>query len=226
MNKKNIIIVIAIIFSSVFKSENLFAQMIIKEVIAVYKSKIDNRIISEKEFQSFKGRHIFHKFIKGKKGGKDTILITPPKPLKKLSKKIIDKKAPLFSVTDLYGNNYDLDKLKGKVIVINFWFVACPPCIQEIPELNNIVASYQNNPNIIFLAFAKDTEELLGKFLSHTEFDYSIIANSKNIAKEYGVYAYPTHVIINKKGQITFNKVGFDEKGLSELKIQIDKVLK
>jgi hypothetical protein len=55
-----------------------------------------------------------------------------------------------FSAVDINGNEYSLDELKGKIIVMNFWFVECKPCIMKMPELNEIVEMYKNNEDVIF----------------------------------------------------------------------------
>ena len=60
-----------------------------------------------------------------------------------LNNEFIGKPALPFSVTDLLGNAYSIDKLKGKLIVINFWFVECKPCIMEMPDLNKLVEKYK-----------------------------------------------------------------------------------
>ncbi|WP_162843293.1 TlpA family protein disulfide reductase [Ichthyenterobacterium magnum] len=205
-----------------------YSQISIVEVKAVYKSKTDGRIIPESEFQTYRGRHIFHKYIKGKNGAQDTIIITPPKVnLNKTNKEtllsLVGQSLKPFKVTDLYGNTYDSNKLKGKTIVMNFWFVACPPCIQEIPELNKLAESY--NSNVVFIAFAKDTEVLLGKFLSKTRFEYNIIPNAGNISKLYNIYAYPTHIVIDKHGQISYTSVGLNKNSLEQLETEITNAL-
>ena len=46
---------------------------------------------------------------------------------------LIGKEALPFTATDIAGNNYTLESLKGKIIVINFWFVECKPCVMEMP---------------------------------------------------------------------------------------------
>lgn len=56
---------------------------------------------------------------------------------------LVDTVAPPFSVTDINGNEYSLESLKGKIIVLNFWFVECKPCVQEMPELNELVEIYK-----------------------------------------------------------------------------------
>jgi len=48
---------------------------------------------------------------------------------------------------------YSLSSLKGKIFVINFWFLECKPCVIEIPELNKIVEKHKSE-EVLFLAFA------------------------------------------------------------------------
>lgn len=213
-----------------FTGYQSYSQITIQEIKAVYKSKEDGRIISEKEFQSYRGRHITHRLVKGKNGAMDTILISPPKVNLQASKaqrftRLAGRNMPHFSITDLYGNKIDSKKLTGKTIVMNFWFVACPPCILEIPELNKLVTDYENNDEVVFLAFAKDTPELLGKFLSKTSFDYIILPNANDIAKKINVYAYPSHIVIDKKGRIQYLSVGFENKSIQTLRSMIEKSL-
>src|ERR1700721_19361 len=64
--------------------------------------------------------------------------------------------APDFSLTSLDGKSYKLGELKGKTIVLNFWFTACMPCREEMPGLNELVKSYQNDRNVVFIAITFD----------------------------------------------------------------------
>ena len=51
---------------------------------------------------------------------------------------LLNKPAPDFTLKDLTGKKWRLSQLKGKTVVLNFWFTTCPPCIQEIPDLNEL----------------------------------------------------------------------------------------
>src|SRR5438874_11305472 len=42
------------------------------------------------------------------------------------------------------------EELAGKVVVFNFWFINCPPCRMEIPELNAIANQYKNDKEVVF----------------------------------------------------------------------------
>jgi peroxiredoxin len=50
--------------------------------------------------------------------------------------------APNFEATTLDNKRIELSKLKGQVVVINFWFTRCQPCIEEMPGFNKLVESY------------------------------------------------------------------------------------
>lgn len=225
--KRGYYLLLLLLFYNMFAAKS---QISIREIKAIYKSKVDGRIISEKEFQTFRGTHIYHKKVKGVKGGRDTIYITPPKINKEKLKSAafksqIGKKAKAFNATDIYGNDVQFSDLKGKVIVLNFWFVACPPCILEMPELNKLVEEYEQNKSIVFIGLALDSKNHLGKFLSHTDFDYQIIPNSKKIAKQFKVGAYPSHIIIDKKGIVRYASIGFENGSIDKLKSAIKKAM-
>lgn len=117
------------------------------------------------------------------------------------------KSAPGFEVKALDAETLHLDDLKGKVVVLNFWYIACAPCQVEIPGLNKLVEEFKSE-GVVFIGFALDDESHLREFLQKTPFKYKIVSGSSSISKQYGVSAYPTHVIINKQGLVEFTITG------------------
>lgn len=121
--------------------------------------------------------------------------------------------APDFTLTDIYGNVYTNDNLLGKIVVFNFWGIWCKPCVKEIPQLNKLAILYSNRDDIIFLAVSSDSEKSLKKFIKKTEFEYNQIsykANLKLSAKlmNLGMLAVPTHVVLDKRGNVVFRFLG------------------
>ncbi|GAB5522619.1 MAG: hypothetical protein Roseis2KO_04910 [Roseivirga sp.] len=110
---------------------------------------------------------------------------------------------PEFSVEDLEGKTVNLADMEGKVVVLNFWYVSCKPCVKEMPELNAIVEKYKNE-DVVFLAFATDKAPAVEQFLTSRTFNYRIIPRARHISKKFGVYAYPSHYVIDKKGIVRF----------------------
>jgi thiol-disulfide isomerase/thioredoxin len=130
-----------------------------------------------------------------------------------------------FNETDINGNRYKTKDLKGKVIVLNFWFINCPPCKMEIPELNELVAAYKENKDVIFIAIALDEKYEIKEFLKRSPFNYNIIDRGTSLASSYRVTSFPTHVVIDKEGKIKFHTMGLAKNTVHWLKKSIEEVL-
>lgn len=109
---------------------------------------------------------------------------------------------------DIAGVKFDFKADTGKVVVFNFWFINCPPCKQEIPELNELVEKYKQNKDVVFIAIALDDNYALKDFLKAMPFNYNIVGDGRYYAEKYGVKSYPTHVIVGKDGLIKFSTIG------------------
>lgn len=131
-----------------------------------------------------------------------------PKPAETTAFKT-GKKFDAFSAYDMNGSLVDTKQLKGKVLVINFWFTTCPPCKAERPYLNQIVDDYKSDPNVVFIAVALDPKELLEPYLKEHEFKYTVIPGGKKIADSYDIPGYPTQVIVDKEGKVAFHAVSY-----------------
>lgn len=138
---------------------------------------------------------------------KEEMAATLPKP--RSSEVFRDgEKFRFDKMKDLNGNKYDFKTDVGKVVVFNFWFINCPPCKQEIPELNALVAKYKENKDIVFIAIALDDAYALKDFLKLSPFNYNVIPDGRFYSDKHGVKAYPTHVVVGKDGLIKFSTIG------------------
>jgi thiol-disulfide isomerase/thioredoxin len=120
--------------------------------------------------------------------------------------KILNQPAPDFSLTDVDGKTWSLADLKGKIIVLNFWFTTCMPCIDEMPKLNLIKKKYADK--VVFLAFGLNDSGTIKAFLKNHPFDYTLFPETKAIGQAYHVAGYPTSMVIDTKGVIRFLQAG------------------
>jgi peroxiredoxin len=134
--------------------------------------------------------------------------------------------APGFRATELDGSPVDLQALRGKVVVLNFWFINCAPCKLEIPALNQLVAHYRERDDVVFLGLATDAAAPLKTFLRGTRFDYRIVPAASDMAEDYGVRVFPTHVLIDRQGRLAAMLTGGNEKRHEDLIPLIDRLLK
>lgn len=110
---------------------------------------------------------------------------------------------PEFDFRDLEGNSINASTVKDKYLLIKCWFIACKPCIAEMPELNEFKKKYEQRGDVEFVSLAIDDAEPLRKFLTKREFNYSVIPQQGDfMADEVGVNTYPTHIIVGKDGLI------------------------
>lgn len=139
---------------------------------------------------------------------------SPFAPLDML-KELVGCQAPDFSVETIDGETISLSELTGSVIVMNFWFMGCKPCIEEMPLLNDLVEKYQNDKKIIFLSFARDSkEDIVAKFLPKYDFKYEIVSGKYDITRKYCVQPNPVHFVIDRSGKVvltSFDSVAKDD---------------
>jgi thiol-disulfide isomerase/thioredoxin len=120
---------------------------------------------------------------------------------------------------------YNLKDLAGKVVVLNFWFINCSPCRMEIPHLNKMTETYKDRDDVVFLAVALDEAYDLKQFLKEMPFNYGIVDGGRYIASQYGITSYPTHVVLDKEGKVTFHTSGYGMGTVPWLKKSIDAAL-
>jgi thiol-disulfide isomerase/thioredoxin len=119
------------------------------------------------------------------------------------------QKPESFRAYDFEGKRVELKDLVGKIVVLNFWFIGCPPCRMEIPELNKIAGQYANDPDVVFVAIGLDKRSNIKDFIKENPFNYRLVANGFDQANIYGVNLYPTNVVIDKQGIVRFNASGY-----------------
>ena len=143
---------------------------------------------------------------------------------KVIGDKLIGKKKPNYKTKTLTNEKISSKKLLDKVVVINFWFINCPPCKKEIPDLNKLKEKYKDQ-DVEFIAFALDEDYKLAKFLKNKEFNYKIVPDSRWLKDNFSVQAYPTNIIIDKKGKIQYYKVSYHRDLVDKMSYHIDRLL-
>ena len=136
--------------------------------------------------------------------------------------------APTFKANTLDGKIVNTAELRGKIIVLNLWFINCPNCIQEIKLLNKMVDEFSGK-DVVFLGLAPNSKMDLQKFIQKNPFKYQIIPNVgqfmvANFGElKNGVYnlGFPTHVVIDREGQIVLKMEGI--KGVEAVRNELKK---
>jgi thiol-disulfide isomerase/thioredoxin len=135
---------------------------------------------------------------------------------------LIGQKAPHFTLKTSDGKVVDLAKLKGKVVLVNFWATWCGPCRAEIPDF---IEAYKANKGkgleIVGIALDEDGWDKVLPFQSKNQMNYPVVLGSPELAQQYGgIEAIPTSFFIDKKGIIIDHVVGMLSKSALENKLK------
>ena len=111
--------------------------------------------------------------------------------------------APSFDLPLVGGGNVTLASLAGKTVLIDFWATWCPPCLEEVPELNAISRELQGK-NASILAISVDTLSLeaLTEWLAERDVTYRVALGDTDLAGMYGADAFPFHVVVGPDGKV------------------------
>lgn len=145
----------------------------------------------------------------------------------------VGQPAPTFKVVSIDGKTFSLPELRGKIVVLNLWYVNCPFCVEEIKLLNKIVDENQTNQDVVFIGLASDNKPKLEGFLKKNPFKFNTVANAGDLMlfgfgdkQKNGSYylPFPTHVVIDREGKITVKTSGI--KGIAAVREELKKQLK
>lgn len=134
--------------------------------------------------------------------------------------------APAVTFVTLEGQPIQLDSLRGKVVLVNFWATSCPGCIKEMPGMVETYQQYKAKGfEIIAVAMSYDPPSHVVNFTQTRQLPFPVALDVKGeLAQAFGdVRLTPTSFIIGKKGQILEQKLG--ELDFVKLKALLDKEL-
>jgi cytochrome c biogenesis protein CcmG/thiol:disulfide interchange protein DsbE len=118
--------------------------------------------------------------------------------------------APEFTLNTLDGQEMTLSKLKGKVVLLDFWATWCAPCREAIPHLINLQKTYrEKGVQVIGMNVDKGDLETVRRFVKSMDIPYPITVTPEEVSRRYGVTAVPTTILIDKKGRIRQKLLGF-----------------
>ncbi|MEO6347112.1 MAG: TlpA disulfide reductase family protein [Aquaticitalea sp.] len=104
------------------------------------------------------------------------------------------------------GESFDFNEAKGKVVVLNFWATWCPPCIAEMPHLEDLYSDYKDK--VLFLLVSSETPEIVAKFKAKHDYDFKVYSSVSEVPKELETTAIPRSFILDKNGTIAIDKTG------------------
>lgn len=119
---------------------------------------------------------------------------------------------PNFSYKDLSGQAFELESLKGKVVILNFWASWCGPCVEEVPSLIKLVKEFKGDVQLVAVSGDSSREDIEIFLKSFPELKSANIAivydEDRSIMKRFDVARLPESMVLNGEHKLVKKLVG------------------
>lgn len=119
----------------------------------------------------------------------------------------VGKTSPSFTLDSLAGGKVTVGPT-GKITVINFWATWCPPCLEEMPELDQFAQKNQQKINF-YAVNLQESNEKVSDFMNKNRYTMPVLLDKDGVvAKQFQIAAIPTTIIVDKNGLIKHRQSG------------------
>ncbi len=116
--------------------------------------------------------------------------------------------APDFELESMDGSVIKLIETRDKNVILNFWYTGCVFCVTEMPDLQKLQDTYQDD--LLLLAInVGESKEKVEEFLDENNLSFTVLLDEDmNVAYDYGIRSFPTTIAVNKKGEVIGGYIG------------------
>lgn len=132
----------------------------------------------------------------------------------------------IITKSTLDGNEFNLQSLRGKYVLIDFWGTWCGPCVAEMPKVKEYKEKYKDQ--LVILAIdSGDKKQKIIDFITEKGYDWQQLMSKKtgsedDFVSKFNVSGFPTKFIVNPNGKILYKYVGNAEEAF----VKLDELLK
>ena len=119
------------------------------------------------------------------------------------------KPAPVLRLKAIDGDEFALDGLRGRVVLVNFWASWCRPCVTEIPSLHRLAAALDDTDFQIVTVNVGEDRERVQQFLQRVPVDLPLLMDyDSSASKDWMIYVYPSSYLVDRQGVIRYAYLG------------------
>lgn len=179
--------------------------------------------------QSAKGRmdYLFSKLELQREVKSEQYAVAVPKDFKPMKEEqetdpaagllAVGTPAPDVALIALDGTTFSLSSLKGKTVLLNFWFYHCFGCRQELPHLNAYYdkSLKQRDDVVVLCVNLRDPKDVINKYWASAKLGLRVVRQKgSEVSEAFGVVGYPTNYVVGPAGRVKYRAVGYDEAAL------------
>jgi peroxiredoxin len=118
--------------------------------------------------------------------------------------------APAFRLPSLAGGEGELGRLRGKVVVLNFWATWCPPCVSEMPSLEKLHRTLGPEGLAVVTVSTDEDEAALRRFVAEYALTLPVLRDpgGRVASDDYRTTGYPETFVLDRAGVLLEHVVG------------------
>ena len=122
-------------------------------------------------------------------------------------------RAPEFQLPALEGNPVSLSDYRGKVVMVHFWATWCPPCVEEMPELELLYQTLKGEGlEILAISADKGDGSAVSAFMKRNGLTLPVLLDPQaSVSRSYGTFKLPETYIVDRQGVVAYKAIGSRE---------------
>ena len=182
-------------------SNSLAALWLMEDMIIRSEIKIEELIpVMQKVDVKKYGGHYFYKAVKERIDGSFASAVGRPCP-------------PIVSNSTPDGSEFNIESLRGKYVIIDFWGTWCGPCVAGIPHMKAFLEKHKDKLQLLGISNDRSVD-VWKTFITKNEMNYPNILSGKgdqDFVSKFNVQGFPTKILVSPEGKILFRDTGEKE---------------
>ncbi len=135
--------------------------------------------------------------------------------------------APEFTLNTLDSGQVTLSDYKGQFVLLNFWATWCPPCLEEMPSMDEIHQRYQDKGfTVVAVSSDEEGQSIVQPFIDKLGTTFPILLDTeKSVSGTYGAINLPLSFLLNRQGEVIAGAEGAREWASEEAISVLDELI-
>ncbi len=134
------------------------------------------------------------------------------------------KDPPDFELPDASGKMWSLRSLRGRPVLLNFWATWCPPCVEEMPSMEDLAQRVEGRAVVLAVSVDKEWQAIKNHFGARGTAISVLLDKEGVVPKRYGTEKYPESFLIDSEGKIRHYFINKRNWGEAEAALCLDSV--
>jgi thiol-disulfide isomerase/thioredoxin len=114
-----------------------------------------------------------------------------------------------FTLPDLAGTSHTLSKLRGKVVLLDFWASWCGPCRMTMPVIDKLASEFRGKGLVVYSVNLREPQSVAEGYIKKKGLSLPVLLDERgDVAGKYQVVSIPSLVIVGRDGKVSSHMVG------------------